>query len=210
MSLSSALHLWCSYSVRAKTESDRSKQKPEESLPVPTMCGPLDWTLPWMQVNGTKISCGNKWNCSWNTWLVKDQRSSTGYTEGLLNTTDAVWEITASGLSIEITKQARWKCFCDILDLNVHVQRNVYSWALEVINTIKFIPKYLCCIWYFLSEHLGSLKSFHSSSIYFLCPSVFPVKWGCSNSHAINIWKSNMLHTVQAGLETWEKSFDKS
>lgn len=150
MSLSSPLHLWCSYSVRAQTELDRSKQKPEESLPVPTMCGPLDralcrWKGPTrLAVVTCKTAAGI---LGWSR-----TRSTTGYTEGLLNTTDALCEITASSLSTEITKQARWKCFCDILDLNVHVQcRNVYSWALEVTHTVKFIPKYLCYIWYFLS-----------------------------------------------------------
>lgn len=154
MSLSSALHLWCSCSVGAQPDSDRSKQKPEESLPVSTMYGPLEWRLPWMQVNET-----NK--ISWNTWLVKDRKSTMGYTEGLLKATDAVCGIKASRLSTEITKQARWKCFYDILDRNVQC-RNVYSGALEVTNTIKFTPKYLCSIWYFLSEHWNPsiLKAF--------------------------------------------------
>lgn len=133
MSLSSALHLWCSYSVRAQTDSDRSKHKPEETWPVPTMCGPLDWTLPWMQVNGTsKISCGNMWNCSWNTWLVKDQRRTTGYTEGKFLLTENVSVI----FLIEMCNAGT----C------IH---GLWKWQIQS-NSLQ---NSLCYIWYFLSGH---------------------------------------------------------
>lgn len=162
MSLSSALHLWCSYSVRAQTESDRSKQKPEESLPVPTMYGPLHWMLPWMQVNGTnKISCGNMWNCSWNTWLVKDQRSTTGYTEGLLNTTDAVCEITASSLLTENNKTSTLKMFLWYSSSKcaraMHIECVFMGFGSDKYNQIHSKIPVL-----YLILSVRTLKSFHS------------------------------------------------